>query len=250
MGRIQQTGNPWTTIGENMRKHLPIAILGTVFTGVLLVGAASTNQLPPPLMVDRDDVAVILIDVQPFFVDIMSGSKEPTLQRLEQLLVLADFAEIPLIATFEHDPETNGWLPQRLEKVFPEHAERFVKRTFCLCREPEIRARLEKLGVSQIVVAGAETDVCVLQSVLGLIEMGFQVFVLEDCLFTNESHPGPALKRMYQAGAIPSTYKTFFHELTQTVDREDAPAAWKERLPDFAERLKSPYALVPWEPRL
>jgi hypothetical protein len=79
--------------------------------------------------------------------------------------------------------------------------------------------------------------------------MGFQVFVLEDCVFTNESHPGPALNRMYQAGAIPSTYKTFFYEMTRTVDRDAAPEAWKERLSAFVDRLESPDKLVPWEPK-
>ena len=47
----------------------------------------------------------------------------------------------------------------------------------------------------QIAVAGAETDVCILQSTLGLLEAGYEVFLLEDCLSTTEASPGPALRR-------------------------------------------------------
>ena len=213
----------------------------------LLIGAWNLSSSKKNSMIDRDGVGIILIDVQPFFVDIMSGSREPVMERLEQLLRLADWTQIPLIATFEHPTEKNGWLPERLEKVFPGHGERFVKRTFCLCREPEIRSRLKELKIKQIVLAGCETDVCILQSALGLLKMGYQVFLLEDSVFTNESHPEPAIKRMYQAGVIPSTYKTFFYELTQGVDREALPAAWKERMPSYMKDYTNPYKLVPWE---
>ncbi len=229
-----------------MRKNILI-LCSVLVCAILVLGAVGTENSPKSLMIDRDNVGIILIDVQPFFVDIMSGSKEPVMERLEQLLLLAEWTKIPFIATFEHPTEQNGWLPARLEKVFPKHGERFVKKTFCLCREPEIRSKLEELKIRQIVLAGCETDVCVLQSALGLLEMGYQVFLLEDSVFTNESHPEPAIKRMYQAGVIPITYKTFFYELTQSVDREALPAEWKERMPSFMKTSTNPYKLVPWE---
>lgn len=229
-----------------MRKNF-LLLFSVIACACLLLGAWNKTMSDRSLMIDRSSVGIILIDVQPVFVDIMSGSGEPVMERLEQLLVLADVTQIPFIATFEHPTEQNGWLPDRLEKVFPKHGERFVKRTFCLCREPEIRSKLEKLKIKQIVLAGCETDVCVLQSALGLLEMGYQVFLLEDSVFTNESHPEPAIKRMYQAGVIPSTYKTFFYEMTQSVDRKTLPAAWKEKMSSLSKVFKSPYRLVPRE---
>ncbi|UCC39271.1 MAG: isochorismatase family protein [Candidatus Aminicenantes bacterium] len=229
-----------------MRKNF-LLLFSVIACACLLLGAWNKTMSDRSLMIDRSSVGIILIDVQPVFVDIMSGSGEPVMERLEQLLVLADVTQIPFIATFEHPTEQNGWLPDRLEKVFPKHGERFVKRTFCLCREPEIRSKLEKLKIKQIVLAGCETDVCVLQSALGLLEMGYQVFLLEDSVFTNESYPEPAIKRMYQAGVIPSTYKTFFYEMTQSVDRKTLPAAWKEKMSSLSKVFKSPYRLVPRE---
>src|SRR5512136_308594 len=112
-------------------------------------------------IVDASSVGVLLIDAQPFFWDSMHGAREPILMRVERLLMLADWLELPLIATFEHPVDTKGWLPERLENVFPSHGKRFVKRTYNSCSDPTIREAIKDMGISQVVVAGAETDVCV-----------------------------------------------------------------------------------------
>ena len=70
-------------------------------------------------------------------------------------------------------------------------------------------------------MAGAETDVCILQSVLGLLREGYEVYLLEDCLFSSESAPEPAIARMRQAGARPCTYKSFYYEV---IGRAQDPA--------------------------
>ena len=132
-----------------MRKK-SLWLFSVIACACLLLGAWSMSPSNKSLLIDRDNVGIILIDVQPFFVDIMSGSREPVMERLEQLLLLAEWTKIPFIATFEHPTEQNGWLPEQLEKVFPKHGERFVKRTFCLCREPDIRSKLEELKIKQI----------------------------------------------------------------------------------------------------
>jgi nicotinamidase-related amidase len=193
--------------------------------------------------VEPKRAALILIDVQPLFLDLMAGEREPLLARLEHLLALARWHEMPVLATFEHPVERNGWLPERLERIFPPDGGRFVKRTFNLCREPEIRAAVEALGREQLLVAGAETDVCVLQSTLGLLEMGRQVFLLEDCLFTAEPNDGPALRRMEQAGVIPLTYKTLHYELRGAVGGPRLIEEWNRRYGDGDGPFVDPYDL-------
>jgi hypothetical protein len=53
-----------------------------------------------------------------------------------------------------------------------------------------------------VVVLGAETDVCVLQTVLGLRALGFTVLLQSDAVFTEETNTPPAFRRMQQAGAV------------------------------------------------
>ena len=197
--------------------------------------------------VDPAKAGFVLIDSQPFFVDLMHGPQEPVLARLEHLILLARTFAMPTVATFEHPVERNGWFPERLERVFPPDGRRFVKRTFNLCAEPEIRGAVQSLGATQLVVAGAETDVCVLQSTLGLLALGYQVFLVEDCLFTAEPHTGPALRRMERAGAIPLTYKTLHYELKRSVEPAPLHLAWNAHHADGEEQYVSPYDLPSFE---
>jgi nicotinamidase-related amidase len=184
------------------------------------------------LMVNPDDLAIVVIDVQPGFLDgWMAGPSEPVLARIELLFGLATVYDLPLLATFEQPVEKKGWLPPRLEPYFPAHGQRHTKETFNCCGEPSILAAIEALDRSHIAVAGGETDVCVLQSVLGLITAGKQVFLLEDALFSSEPNAGPAIRRMERAGAIPSTVKTLYYELRRSVAAFRPEQVFPQRVP-------------------
>ena len=168
--------------------------------------------------VDPESIGLLLIDVQPFFLEgWMAGAFEPFMARTEHLLGLATAYRLPVIATFEQPVEKKGWLPDRLEPWFPLTAQKLTKQTFDCTGEQEIREAIAAVGVTQFAVAGGETDVCVLQSVLGVLDMGYEVFLLEDALFSEEPNTGPALRRMELAGAIPSTVKTLHYEFRQSV---------------------------------
>jgi hypothetical protein len=206
--------------------------------------------------IERSRLGVLLIDVQPVFWEYAFGqdqqAREPVLVRLEHLLMLAGWLDLPLITSFEHPVAENGELPERLERVFPAHGERFTKRTYNCCLEPTIREAIKGLPVQQFAVAGCETDVCILQSVLGLLRMGYEVLLLEDCLFSSEPQPGPALQRMLQAGAIPCTLKSLAYELTESVDHTPWLATWIERDRDYArpfpEGFTPPEDWPAWQP--
>jgi len=209
--------------------------------------------------IESSQIAVLLIDVQPMFLDYAfrddDEQRESLLTRLEHLLMLADWMELPLIATFEKPLSEKGELPDRLEAVFPAKGQRYTKNYFGCTSESDIRAAIKQLPGQQIAVAGAETDVCIMQSVLGLLQMGYQIFLLEDCIFTSEPQPGPALRRMYQAGAIPCTLKSMVYELVKCVDNVVwYPEAWtKKEHPDtrpFPEKFIPPEEWPAWEPKV
>ena len=193
------------------------------------------------------ELAIVVIDVQPFFLDgWMAGESESLIARLEFLLALATVYDLPLLATFEQPIERKGWLPERLEPFFPAHGLKHTKQTFNCCGEPDIVTAIASLGRRQLAVAGGETDVCVLQSVLGLLREGYEVFLLEDVVFSSEPHTGPALRRMEQAGAIPSTVKTLNYELRLST----ATVATEKRFPSLAPglTLPEPEQLPVWTP--
>jgi nicotinamidase-related amidase len=208
-------------------------------------------------ILDPSSVGLLLIDAQPAFWHSAywddDAAREAVMIRLEHLLMLAGWLELPIIATFEHPVEQNGELPDRLEKVFPGRGGRFTKRTYNCCLEPPIWEAIQGLSVRQLAVAGAETDVCILQSVLALLTAGYQVFLLEDCLFTSEPQPGPALRRMVAAGAVPTTLKSFAYELTRSVEHTPWLDTWighgtRDSKP-FPADFQEPESLPEWQPK-
>lgn len=209
--------------------------------------------------IDRSQLGVLLVDAQPAFLDLAfagrDAARESVLIRLEHLLMLAQWMDLPTVVTFEVPTSDNGELPDRLARVLPPTAQRFEKRCFGSLSEPAIEAAVRRLGVRQFAVAGAETDVCVLQTTLGLLDLGYEVFVLEDCLFTTERSPGPALLRMYQAGAVPCTLKTVAYELAGRVDALPwYPEAWDPAAhpgaAPFPDRFVAPEEWPEWAPGL
>ena len=114
-----------------------------------------------------------------------------------------------------------GSLPQEIAEEFEERSKTFEKTFFDLTREPSIRDHIADLKRKQVIVAGCETDVCVLQSCLGLLSLGYQVYMVENLLFSASDNVDSALARMKAAGATFVTYKTLFYELAASVDTEE-----------------------------
>ena len=93
--------------------------------------------------------------------------------------------------------------------------EAYEKTTFSGCQNSDILNAFKKSGKKNIVVAGIETHVCVLQTCIDLLENGFNVILVTNCCGsrTKLDHK-MAIKRLIQAGAIPTTYESILFELT------------------------------------
>ena len=161
----------------------------------------------------------IIVDLQGFFlaqVDKRLRSRIKT--NTSNFVRLLDYFQIPIVVTLERPVEFKGSLPKEIRKHVGERAETFGKGFFDLCKEKPIRAHLAGLKRKQMIVAGCETDVCVLQSCLGLLSLGYEVFVMEELIFSSARNVDAAIARMKAAGVIFTTYKSLYYELIEAVD--------------------------------
>jgi nicotinamidase-related amidase len=160
-----------------------------------------------------------VIDVQEFFLAQIGNRTQRT--RIETNLInfarLLAYFRIPMIATLERPVFRKGRVPGRL-KTLGETAQVFEKDHFDLTREKKIADHLKRLERTQALVAGCETDVCVLQSCLGLLDLGHDVFVVEELLFSSSRNVAAAIDRMKAEGAVLLSYKTLFYELVAAVE--------------------------------
>ena len=130
---------------------------------------------------------------------------------------LLGYFRIPIVATLERPVDQKGSLPKEINKHLSDLAETFEKDFFDLTREKTIRDYLGRLKKKQVIVVGCETDVCVLQSCLGLLSLGYEVYVVEDLLFSSSRNVDLAIARMKAEGAIFLTYKSLYYELIEGV---------------------------------
>ncbi len=98
----------------------------------------------------------------------------------------------------------------------------FEKLTFSCCGQEEGLAKLKSLGKKYIILAGIETHVCVLQTAMDLLEEGFIPVLVVDCVSSRKQiDKKVAIKRMIQAGVIPTTYESLLFELTVNAKNEN-----------------------------
>ena len=97
-------------------------------------------------------------------------------------------------------------------------AKLFEKDFFDVTKEKDIERYIGRLKRKQVIVAGCETDVCILQSCLGLLDLGYEVYLVEDLLFSSSRRIDAAIARMQAEGVVFLTYKILYYELLEAVE--------------------------------
>ena len=175
--------------------------------------------MPAVKRIAPDRCCGVIIDLQGFFlsqVDKRLGSRIKT--NTGNLVRLFNYFQIPIVVTLERPVDFKGRLPKEIGKHLGERAQTFEKNFFDLCKDTKIKAHLARLKRRQVIVAGCETDVCVLQSCLGLLSLGYEVYVMEELIFSSSPNADAAIARMKAEGVVFSTYKTLYYELIEAVE--------------------------------
>ena len=178
-----------------------------------------------------------IIDYQEYFIAQLEPRSRGRLGRnMDSFARLLAYLRIPTVFTVERPVDRKGTVPAGVKATLGS-ARVFEKSFFDLTKERSIRAYLKRLKKKQVIVAGCETDVCVLQSCLGLLDLGFDVFAVEELLFSSASRTETAVERLKSAGVVFVSYKTLFFELVEAVD--DGPHIDKliARLGEFPDDL-------------
>ena len=164
---------------------------------------------------DRDRSQLLIVDVQEKLAPHVEGS-EALIARCEALVTAAGMFGIPKVLT-EHCPAQIGPVVERLRKRFAP-GEIFIKSFFAATDHEEFASRLVQ-GRDQLVVAGMEAHVCVMQTVLGLAANGFEVFVVADAVGSRgvrQDDRSNALERMRAAGCTLVGIETALFEWTRS----------------------------------
>ena len=79
-------------------------------------------------------------------------------------------------------------------------------------------ARLQQREADALIVSGSETDVCVLATVLGAVDLGYRVIVVRNAVCSSSDEGHEMLMRLYHAR---------FTEQIETADAETILSRWQ-----------------------
>jgi nicotinamidase-related amidase len=158
----------------------------------------------------HEDCLLVVIDAQPGFYADDPAALE-ALARAAWMARLAGALDVPIVVT-EEEPERNGATAIPGARVF-------TKPTFGLAGTPEILQAVRDTGRGTAVLVGFETDVCVYQSAVGLLDAGFHVIAAEDAICSPGEMHARGLDRMRDAGVRLTHCKALAYEWVRSVDR-------------------------------
>lgn len=88
------------------------------------------------------------------------------------------------------------------------------KQAFSCCDEPRFYEDLALVSPEWVIIAGIESHVCVLQTVIDLIANGYRPVLVEDCVGSRRPNDkAMAIERMRAEGAVITTYESLLFEL-------------------------------------
>jgi nicotinamidase-related amidase len=180
-------------------------------------------------LLDPDDCVLAVVDAQDGFLRKLPDDEAAAIvDRIRWLCRLAAWLGVPAVVT-EEEPERNGETAPQIIAALAPGTTRHVKPVFDLSACPPILADVTRHGRGTVVLCGLETDVCVVQSALGLLDAGKHVVVVEDAVGSPGAAHAQGLARMSRAGADLVGVKGLGYEWLGTVERATAFAAASER---------------------
>jgi nicotinamidase-related amidase len=152
---------------------------------------------------------LVIVDMQEKLAGVMpSEALKNATKNCSILAQAASLLNVPTVLTEQYPQGLGSTLPE-IKQHLP-HIKVIAKTTFSACDEPKFNQQLQREN-SQVILAGMEAHICVLQTALDLIALttssdikpAKQIFVVEDAILSrNPASKANAIARLRDAGCI------------------------------------------------
>lgn len=156
----------------------------------------------------------LCVDMQRMFVE-DTAWRTPWAERVLPVIVRLCEAKASAPSIVSRSPGPRPAVP--LQRFVPP-GRLLDKRVYSPWMGADFDAALRRGGVDTLVVTGAETDVCVLATVLGAIDLGYRTVVVTDALGSSSDESHDALMDLYHER---------FSQQVETADSAEILGAWR-----------------------
>ena len=175
--------------------------------------------MPHKNILESSKTALLVVDVQEAFRTAMSDF-DALASRIAIAVRGFQILERPVFVT-EQYPKGLGHTAGEIRYVLPPDFEFIEKTAFSSCGAAVLEESLRAGGSSQIVVCGLETHICVNQTSHDLLDRGFEVHLLTDCVasrFDRDKQAG--LAKMLASGVVSTSVEMALFEIMRDARHE------------------------------
>ena len=168
------------------------------------------------MRVKRDDCVLLVVDVQQRLVETIA-EHQTVVHNIVALIRAAAVLKVPVLVT---EQENLGETVPEIRTLLTGDATR--KLSFSSCGNLDFMTKLNTTRRKTVIVCGIETHICILQTVLDLLQNRRRVLVVNDA---TSSHAvidrETAIRRLEKAGAEITTSEAMIYELTERAGTEE-----------------------------
>ena len=165
--------------------------------------------------------ALILIDIQEKIINPINN-KDSIIKNIHKLLSAYQILDEDIFISEQNPIKLGQTLPNLLPKV---SFTKIEKMDFSLASSQILFEQLDNKKITNLIICGFETHICIQQSVLEFLKKGYEVLLISDAMGSrNKLDHEIALQRMLHKGAIITTTESIIFELCKTSDRNEFKA--------------------------
>lgn len=169
--------------------------------------------------ISSEDATLLVVDIQDRLAVVME-EKDDVVKNTGHLVELAKLFDIPVIVT-EQYPKGLGPTVHEVKEILPVYAP-IEKTSFDCCGAEDFLDVVRNVNRKKIIVAGMETHVCVLQTVLSLIKEGYEIHLASDAICSRDArNKRIALDMMASAGAVVSCTETILFQVLRKAGTDE-----------------------------
>ena len=181
------------------------------------------------MRIKRDQTAALFVDIQERLIPAMAEGEE-VVRRSVMLLEGLKILGIPAVFLRQY-PKGLGDIVPELREAAGEDVVPFDKLAYSAMQDETIAAEFERLraqGIKNVIVAGVESHVCVLQSCVDLVAAEFRPVLVVDCVSSRNAFDKKiALKRAVQENVLVTTTEAILFELCVVAGTDEFKAISK-----------------------
>lgn len=170
------------------------------------------------MLIHPNKSCLLIVDIQEKLVPAIH-EPETLVKHTRWLTEIANMVGVPVLTSEQYPQGLGKTIPEIADVIEPQNV--MEKVHFSCMSEPSCNEKINSLRPNQVVIAGMEAHVCVLQTAIQLKQQAREVYVVSDCVSSrNPDDKAMALERMRQCGIYVVSREMVAFEWLQTSGTE------------------------------